>query len=818
MSTFYIDLDNGSDAADGSSWANAWKTITSGATAARIAPGDTIRISKTPDPVSIGNGTWTDCPSGGFNPTTVNISSSTNASPIEITTSANHNLSTGDVVLVYGHATNYTANGNWQITYVSATKFTLDNSTGVGTGGASGSIRKINSKAVVLATAQTQNVVTTEGGWTGTGDISLGYASSATKSGYNEISLTIDGSPTTNTLQAYKGITSIDLSGNQKISFFVINYTIAVSANQWYIALCSDSSGATPVDIFRIPAITSNTRKVPLTIERDYSVAFTGGTGTAPTPGTTITGGTSTQTAVVITSTLSSGTWAGNDAAGVIFVHTRSGAFQTEQVNFGGGSDHFDIAGDFARGNLGSAIQSVAIYSGNTSPIASVVIRFEHFIACTTNGLALDSLISKNGSAQGGTEGYYGIQSINGKVVVLDNDTNTVSTAGRGYSGTSETVTTYIRQTYKTAMAASSTTQVSVLNDSGTLGNLIAYEFGYEVGTTNQNGETFLDGLNGNGYGIYATSKSFNSLNWCSCVRYNYGIGFISTNSNNFIHNSSSISNNTTGGIILNASNNCSINVTTTNNNSSYGIGCSSNSLNNTININSCCNNINYGIFLNAGSGVYNDITFSKSSNNYYGIYLNSSSNNTFKNGLLTNNLTSSVYSDSNNKIRNLLLSDSTEFTGQLFSQAVIWSYDHDQTDGNHWGFFYGGTFNWQTDTKHSSEAGAWKTAITSSDRASNYKAVLPVAEVAGIASTNLTVTAWVKKDHATNVACRLVCYADDALGISEVSDTKADDTDWEQLSITLNSAHANPVFKIYLETWYVSETSNTYVGTITVS
>ena len=57
---YYIDLDSGSDAASGVDWANAWKTITNGATAARILPSDTIRISKTPDPVSIGNGTWTD--------------------------------------------------------------------------------------------------------------------------------------------------------------------------------------------------------------------------------------------------------------------------------------------------------------------------------------------------------------------------------------------------------------------------------------------------------------------------------------------------------------------------------------------------------------------------------------------------------------------------------------------------------------------------------------------------------------------------------------------------------------------------------------
>lgn len=44
----------------GSSKADAWKTVQSGATAARIQPGDTIRIIASPDPVVIGDATWTD--------------------------------------------------------------------------------------------------------------------------------------------------------------------------------------------------------------------------------------------------------------------------------------------------------------------------------------------------------------------------------------------------------------------------------------------------------------------------------------------------------------------------------------------------------------------------------------------------------------------------------------------------------------------------------------------------------------------------------------------------------------------------------------
>lgn len=60
MPIYYMDTVNGSDANTGANWGQAWKTITSGATFARIAPGDEIRIAKSPDPINIGNVTFTD--------------------------------------------------------------------------------------------------------------------------------------------------------------------------------------------------------------------------------------------------------------------------------------------------------------------------------------------------------------------------------------------------------------------------------------------------------------------------------------------------------------------------------------------------------------------------------------------------------------------------------------------------------------------------------------------------------------------------------------------------------------------------------------
>lgn len=60
MTTFFVNPGLGNDALDGTTIANAWATLTTGATAARIAPGDIIKLKKSPDPASIGNATWGD--------------------------------------------------------------------------------------------------------------------------------------------------------------------------------------------------------------------------------------------------------------------------------------------------------------------------------------------------------------------------------------------------------------------------------------------------------------------------------------------------------------------------------------------------------------------------------------------------------------------------------------------------------------------------------------------------------------------------------------------------------------------------------------
>src|SRR5579864_3812237 len=61
-----------------------------------------------------------------------NVFTASNASPIQITTSAAHGLSTGQLVTIIGVTGNINANGSWPITVQDTTHFTLNGSVGSG--------------------------------------------------------------------------------------------------------------------------------------------------------------------------------------------------------------------------------------------------------------------------------------------------------------------------------------------------------------------------------------------------------------------------------------------------------------------------------------------------------------------------------------------------------------------------------------------------------------------------------------------------------------------------------------------------------------
>lgn len=75
---------------------------------------------------------YTPLPNEGFVTSPFTVTGATNATPIEITTSVNHGLATGEKVYIYQVAGNVAANKLWTITVTALNKFTLNTSVGSG--------------------------------------------------------------------------------------------------------------------------------------------------------------------------------------------------------------------------------------------------------------------------------------------------------------------------------------------------------------------------------------------------------------------------------------------------------------------------------------------------------------------------------------------------------------------------------------------------------------------------------------------------------------------------------------------------------------
>ena len=99
------------------------------------------------------------------------VASSTNASPIEVTTGAAHGYTTGQKVAIVGHAVNTNANGSWVITVTGASTFELtkntvtgDISSGNGIGGATGTHSVLSKHAFAADFQHVILAVDTDGG------------------------------------------------------------------------------------------------------------------------------------------------------------------------------------------------------------------------------------------------------------------------------------------------------------------------------------------------------------------------------------------------------------------------------------------------------------------------------------------------------------------------------------------------------------------------------------------------------------------------------------------------------------------------------
>lgn len=457
---------------------------------------------------------------------------------------------------------------------------------------------------------------------------------------------------------------------------------------------------------------------------------------------------------------------------------------------------------------LGSAIQSVALYA-LVDPGAPVIL-LDDIVACksaaSASSLSLKSLISKNSAAQGGVLSWHGIQSIDGVTVKLDSDVQTEADSGRGYSGTTENVSTYKREAYEI-------TATETVNDSGTETAHIYYEAGYDTATGLQDGETFIDGIIGTFVGLTLGSRSWIDVNYMSFIRCTYGVSLTSCYYNTV--NLGSLCNNTSNGLYFSSTSACNITVRDCCNNGTYGVNLNGNGHEITItNINS---NDSNGIQA-AIKNTHLNVTNCKN-NDGYGFYAGSSCNNV--RGIINtdDNVSGGIYQYYGLIYLNKsTIAETTEVTGfAAYDDGSLFSTLHDNTAASNKIYTYGGTITSQSAVRQTTTGVAWKMAPNNTARNSMYPLTLPIARVAVDAGAAVSVFAWFLRD-SLDITGKMVCRGGQVAGLTTTQTatiTAGIDT-WQELSLTFTPTESGVV---EIEAWaYGGTTNSIYVDSIRIT
>ena len=756
MVTYYVDYEGGNDANAGTSFATRWQTITSGATTARIAPGDEIRVMASPDPTSMGSATWT----GGGRPLSATITSSTNATPIVITTTASHGLVTGDYVMITGHTINTNANGVWRVgTTPTGTTFQIlqidgTNTTGNGVGGATGNFTKANNLVVKTASALVQNIALLGGlgqkpAWTASANVTTAVETTNFKEGNGSTSIAIAAAFTTGKAAYYTLPSTLNLSGYQQVSFWVRQTAGTIgAAGATYVALCTDTIGDTVAHTCNVPALGATGQWFPVTVNL----------------------GTNLNSAI----------------RSVAFYVVTDNAAQTFLLD------------NIIACKAASSADSVTLTSlisksdgtGDEAWYAAQSINSDAIMLANINNTAANST---------GIRGYNGV-------------TETVTTYKR------ETVKVDPQATSDAnglGVINDSGTAGNVIAYSGGWNR---------TDMSTQTGVTWLDGQNGNGRGVTALSaRSFVTIDRINLCRYSsaliwssgsdVSIGNMYTTANSTIGIDIQVgsravtftncwSNNNNGGMTISGIGSVFTTVKLVANNSTNGLtfnGARYNSVGSLVagnNGTSATNaNLRFVSSLNCTVGTATLANAAASSSIITTGSLSCSVNAGSSSGNAQGVSISSTTTPSELYLNNFTINEATEVATGV-GGGFLYSNRHDNTDNNSWVWQSGiGTINQQTSVVDSPATTAWQMRPTSTDAAATSPLMLKLGTVVCAASSLVTVTARMRRDN-TGLTMRLICPGGQISGVAtDVStDMTAAANTWETVTITFTPTKAGAV------------------------
>jgi hypothetical protein len=414
----------------GTSFANRWKTIEAGASSARIAAGDTIKVMGSPVETSLGQAaTWTQ--------------------------------------------------GN---------------------------------QTVTLTTAVTQLLDDGESAWTASTNVTA-TASTNRKSGADSASL-VEAAGFTTGLAAYKATASaLDLSGFQQVTLWMQS-NVATGPGQLSLRLCSDTAGAVTVNKILLPPIRQTGKWVPVTVDTGAAL------------------GSSIQSVA-------------------LYVEQDFGGFTVllDNINAAKASSSADaltlmsMIGKVHNVPWAATTAYVLNDQRRPTPPNRNGFRYKVTTAGTTGstepvwpeyvgGTVVDGTVTW--TCEGLEDTWYPIQSFNGTAIRLDAGQNASAGSNintRGYSGTTETVTTYKREPIRYNTSNSQTAAVFAPQVSGTGAAPVTYSGGWDRSSmANQSLESWFHGGTGNGRGWGGGNFSGHVFNNFGMTRFFNGIAPNSTN------------------------------------------------------------------------------------------------------------------------------------------------------------------------------------------------------------------------------------------------------------------------------------------------
>jgi hypothetical protein len=265
MTIYYVDPESGVNANAGTSFALRKKDLTN----VTATAGDEVRIIASKAPVNTGlTGTWTS-QTGAV--ASVNISSSTNANPIAVTTSAAHGLSTGDTILIQNHTTNTNANGTHTVTVTGSTTFTIPVG-GNGVGAATGTVQRRTGQVITLSSSVVDNLgfataAQASTGWVGATN-SVYSTQTNSKEGHFANQLAVNATFTTGQIgRCTLPGGARNLSGFRQMCIWMMQTAGTLSNSNLRINLCSDTLATTVVNSFDVPAFGALNIWYPIVID-----------------------------------------------------------------------------------------------------------------------------------------------------------------------------------------------------------------------------------------------------------------------------------------------------------------------------------------------------------------------------------------------------------------------------------------------------------------------------------------------------------------------------------------------------------------------